>query len=255
MKITRNPGLPPPIVRGLAGLAAARAGRRDGRLGVPYDRLPAGASPGGPADDRRTDYITSVAEQARERRLRVRKRFIGEAGRQESALLQAAGLVNDLARRAAATDPAPAGPGNPPGTPEPRSLAEVTAARARRTAADRRRSAETELATARQALAGRLADYAGAVRRMRAEAEEVNSWAGQLVARYRRSLDHAYLTRQSTPGTSLPRWEPAPIRADSEEERLALSGDLLTLLPPKVREVIDEALGHLGRPIPEGGAG
>ncbi|MEV7964607.1 hypothetical protein AB0O34_01310 [Sphaerisporangium sp. NPDC088356] len=253
--------MPAPWSRAVRFFWAAHAGRRDGRLGVPYDHHATGS--GHPDGNRWTKFIGTVAADSACRRARVMKAFIHDTRQEEGALLVTAGRVNDLTRgaRDLRSPASPAASGSPSGpaagSSYPLSLADVIAARRESALGGRRQALDAELAAARQALAERLSVYEAAVRQMRTNMNEVAWWANHLVAHYHQALDRSYLAgkkREGDAGARLPHWEPAKIEPDESEERLVMSGDLLSLLPPKVREVVEEALGHIGTPAGEGGA-
>ncbi|WP_262844344.1 hypothetical protein [Sphaerisporangium corydalis] len=253
--------MPTPWSRGVQFFQASRAGRRDGRHGVPYDHFPYATSssgvPGGSGDDRWTKYIRAVAADSACRRARVMKSFIRDTKEEEGALLVAAGTINELSRRLEGTGP-PAAPAPGPSSQYPLPLGEVIAARRARLDADARGAADRELAAARKALAEKLALYQSSVRQMRTDMNEVASFANHVVSHYHQALDRSYLARKRKEGrrdVRLPAWEPARIEPDASEERIVMSGDILDLLPPKIREVVEEALRNLGNgPASEGGA-
>ncbi|MEV1203410.1 hypothetical protein, partial [Microbispora rosea] len=114
--------MPTLIWRALELFWAARTGRRDGRLGIPYDIAigPAGGSAqsGGAHWDgaqwdgaqwdgaqwdgvQTTEFMRTLAARAERRRTRVMRGFVRGAERDRGAMLRAAGAVIDLTRRLA----------------------------------------------------------------------------------------------------------------------------------------------------------
>ncbi|MEO3810681.1 hypothetical protein ABGB17_16900 [Sphaerisporangium sp. B11E5] len=174
------------------------------------------------------------------------KAFIRSSKKEQGALLLAAGKVNDLARRLEALDSPGTGPGT--GRRFPLTAEDVITARHEKSSGTQRRAMDQELAAARQEMTGKLAVYETAISRMRTEMYEVTGWSNRMVARYHEALDRAYLVRRRRRGrvdTRLPVWTPAEIEPQGTEERLVLSGDHLSLLSPKIRSVVEEALRHL----------
>ncbi|GAA3834786.1 hypothetical protein GCM10022226_65420 [Sphaerisporangium flaviroseum] len=254
MHKARNPGLPGPLSRTVRFVWAAHVGRKDGRLGVPYDHFAAEAMESG--GRQWTRFIGTVAAGSAGRRAHVMKSFIQNTRDEEGALLVAAGRVNDLTRLLRDAEPARAAAPPAGDSTFPLSVADVGAARREKAAAGRRNAIAGELDTARRVLAEKLSVYEAAVRRLRTDMTEVAWWANHVVAHYHQALDRAYLARKKREGQTnvrLPRWEPSRIEPDKSEEQLVLSGDLLSLLPPKIREVVEEALRHLAEPAGEGG--
>jgi hypothetical protein len=237
--------MPPVWWRPAKQFRATRAGRRDGRLGVPYDHLTPDA---GYLDTRQwTRYIRALAAESTCRRARVMKAFIRNSKQDQGALLLAAGKVNDLARRLAAID----SPGSPPGDGGrrfPFSTDDVVTARRKKSSDAEHRAVEEEFNSARRTMTDKLALYETAISRMRTEMHEVAGWSNRMVAHYHQALDHAYLTRRRRKGhtaVKLPAWIPADIKPETSEEHMVLSGDHLSLLSPKIRHVVEEALRHL----------
>ncbi|SIQ82842.1 hypothetical protein SAMN05421833_10415 [Microbispora rosea] len=257
-------GMPTLIWRALELFWAARTGRRDGRLGIPYDIAigPAGgtAQSGGAQRDgaqwdgvRTTEFMRTLAARAERRRTRVMRGFVRGAERDRGAMLRAAGAVIDLTRRLAQDGPAPAPDGGP--ASYPLSYADVQTARQARRRHERRQAAGRELADARQALSAAVSAFEAAVRQMRTDMAQITSWANEVAAHYRQALDAAYLERARRQGGTapVPAWNPAPIAQHEAEERAVLSKDIVSLLPTGVADVVNEALRHLGGLAGEGG--
>ncbi|MFC6081960.1 hypothetical protein [Sphaerisporangium aureirubrum] len=246
--------MPPLWWRPAKQFRAARAGRRDGRLGVPYDHF---ATENHGLDSRRwTTYIQALAAESTCRRARVLKAFIRDSKPEQGALLLAAGKVNDLARRLEIIG-SRCGAAGKGGRTFPLSAEDVISARHEKSSGGERRALEDAFSEARQAMTGKIALYEAAISRMRTEMHEVAGWSNRMVAHYRESLDRAYLIRKRRKGRTdirLPVWVPAEIKPETSEEQMVLSGDHLSLLSPKIRGVVEEALRHLAA-VPAGERG
>ncbi|GAA0388380.1 hypothetical protein Acor_53800 [Acrocarpospora corrugata] len=238
--------------RNLELLWAARMGRRDGRRGIPYDNVPVGGEYDSYGWDEKqiTNFIRSVTARAGRRRARVVRRFIGAAERERGALLQASSQVIEGHRTLDRLPPLPAPPAH--ANPHyPVAFTEVAAERRDERLRREHQATAAALSAASQALALRLSVYEAAVRQMRTDVNEVMEWANEVVAHYRNALDRRYLAnrrRATYDQVRIPHWDPPRIRSEEGEEAVLLSADLLNLLPPVIRNVVEEALGHISAP-------
>jgi hypothetical protein len=195
-------------------------------------------------EKRPTEFMQMVAERAGRGRTRVLREFVSTAERDRGALLQAGSRVIDLRRRLGESEaghsPAPAR--------YPLSYADVDGARREKALRQRLHAADAELSTATETLAVTLSAFEAAVRQMRTDVGEVMCWANELVAHYRQALERSYLARRKRAGEpvrGLPHWAPPRIEQGEAEEQILFPEDIVNLLPPGPRSVVDQALRHL----------